>query len=224
MAPKIKQESPGPPPKRSKHNYADTCKVIVGSRKDEFVMHTAFATAKSSFFKSTISQDWKEGKEKTVRLPQHEAGTFHVFVHWIYSGSLDFSIVDNTGAHDPPSYLNCGRVWALAHYLGAPQLQNQVIDRIIHKVARGDTRNVALSSLKHIWQITPPGSTIRQLLTNCVASENRAYNGVGEAEELPEEILLEATRQHLYGASKNVPTMEHRCNYHEHDEGEPRCE
>lgn len=218
----------------SRRSYDDTVRVIVGlkDKREGFTIHSATACAKSTFFKAACSTRWMgEGKERLVRLPDQDAEAFEVFVHWIYSDNLDLSTmtvspsVQRIAGRAPPSYLNFGKVWALANYLGAPELRNLVIDGIIEKFATSVAR-INVLSLKRIWKMTFAGSTIRRVLVDYTVN-TRCYSGSdaqAKMQALPEEIVQEAARRWLLGISKQpVPAFQDRCKYHEHAEGEPRC-
>ncbi|KAK4495380.1 hypothetical protein PRZ48_013711 [Zasmidium cellare] len=217
-----------PPSKRARRDYNDTLKVLVGGEGDseEFTIHTASVCTRSSFFKAACSKEWIEARERIVRLPEADSEAFEVFVHWIYTEKLDFSTMTEPGnVNYSPSHLNLGKVWALAHYLGCTELRNLVIDEFLNKWARLDS-HVHPSSLKRIWEMTPPGSTIRQLLLDYTVNRKRREEEPSGAEGFPAEIVSEAARRWMFiskeGARRLVPTLEDRCNYHEHGEGEPR--
>lgn len=224
-------QSDVPTAKRSKRNYEDTMVVLVGTEEQRFLIHTAVACANSSFFKVSCSENWIEGQERLVRLPEHTAQTFEVFIHWAYSRELDLSTMDDEKLlaeaeqlfFTPPSYYNCAQVWSLAHYLGSPELQNRVIDRMIEKLLVSDS-GVSNFSLQYIWSISPPDSPIRNLMIDATVRMKRRLPA--NLEELPTEIVREALHRYFKGESRDhaPPTWEDRCKYHEHAEGEPKCE
>lgn len=125
-----------------------------------------------------------------------------------------------------PSFLNLGKVWALAHYLGGTEVQNCVIDAIIFEKFETQGVYVVKSSLQHIGRVTPPDSTIQQLLKEATIRRIRSAT-VEEMKELLEDIILEAAFRQFNGKGcekqQPFPTLQERCKYHDHAEGEPRC-
>lgn len=44
--------------------------VLVGPKEEAFVVHRDLFSAKSKFFEAACSKCWKEGMERTIRIPE----------------------------------------------------------------------------------------------------------------------------------------------------------
>lgn len=53
-----------------------------------FAIHRSLITIRSLFFKAALSGTWAEAKERIVRLPEDNAATFHVYVHFLYTNEI----------------------------------------------------------------------------------------------------------------------------------------
>lgn len=113
-----------------------------------------------TLFKAACSEHWTEGQEKVVRLPDTTPKLFGIFTHWAYSKELVF---DDVEEEDHPRAKDLGSVWGLANFLQAPALRNRVIDRLLQKQDALD-QQVPMSAWNHIWDQSPPDSTIRRVL------------------------------------------------------------
>ena len=48
-------------------------------------MHIAVLDAHSEFFKAALKQDWAEGQQRTVNLPDDDAIALNTYFHWLYT-------------------------------------------------------------------------------------------------------------------------------------------
>jgi len=57
----------------------------------DFTVHEKLICESSEFFKATLGRDWRESKERLVKLPSFEAKEFQIYVQWLYTGRLHVS-------------------------------------------------------------------------------------------------------------------------------------
>jgi hypothetical protein len=73
------------------YDYSNLIKVLVGANELRYTIHKDIVCAKSKFFRAACSSRWREGEEKTVRLPEiRKPKIFQNYVDWIHSGQLVF--------------------------------------------------------------------------------------------------------------------------------------
>lgn len=58
----------------------DIVTVLVGPVEVEWKLHSNLLASRSDFFKSAFNENWKEGQEKTLRLPEDDPRAFELFV------------------------------------------------------------------------------------------------------------------------------------------------
>lgn len=51
-------------------------------------MHFSHLEGTSAFFQSAFRTEWKEGKERTVFLPEDDSGIVNTYLHFIYTGKI----------------------------------------------------------------------------------------------------------------------------------------
>jgi hypothetical protein len=53
--------------------------VLVGKEEKRFTLHQDAVCANSKFFKAACSKRWREGQERTVRLPEAQPDIFKLY-------------------------------------------------------------------------------------------------------------------------------------------------
>ncbi|KAK3707249.1 hypothetical protein LTR37_012250 [Vermiconidia calcicola] len=215
-----------PPTKRFKPDYSNNLiTVLVGSAEKEFLVHQATICRNSPFFEAACSREWKEGQDRVVRLPEVEVQAFDVYVHWAYTGEIDMSLMpEPKGTRRPPSYLDLGKIWCLAHYLQNDQLCNSVIDRILVKL-NGTSRGVRGSSMQWVLDNTSTDSGLQRLLLDTESSRVTEKYFEKRHDRYPRAVIFEFAKRFAAGKvpQRPGPTYEDRCRYHTHKEGEGEC-
>ncbi|KAH8730248.1 hypothetical protein GQ44DRAFT_823579 [Phaeosphaeriaceae sp. PMI808] len=70
--------------------------VLVGPDAIKFVIHESLLVYYSTFFCKALTGEFKEAKEKSVKLEDEDPRTFEIFVHWLYYQRLpDKDMGDN---------------------------------------------------------------------------------------------------------------------------------
>ncbi|KAK3712638.1 hypothetical protein LTR37_009081 [Vermiconidia calcicola] len=77
------------PTKRLKIDYGHEVSVLVGDTGQRFVVHKDVLCTNSPFFQAACSKNWREGREKVIRLPDHAPIAFSMYVDWRYQGVVD---------------------------------------------------------------------------------------------------------------------------------------
>lgn len=66
----------------------DSVTLIVGSGKEELLVHANYVARKSPFFKTALKREWREGQTRATELPEDDYETLTDYLHFIYSGNL----------------------------------------------------------------------------------------------------------------------------------------
>jgi hypothetical protein len=70
-------------------DYTEAMVICAGEAQEEFVVHKGvLATSSSKFLNRMLSNDWRETREKRLRLPEAPPGPLHVYLHWLYTGNV----------------------------------------------------------------------------------------------------------------------------------------
>ncbi|KAK4609454.1 hypothetical protein CLAFUR4_14529, partial [Fulvia fulva] len=228
----IAQKHGKPPAKRTRFNYEDTIKVVVGEGEAErtFTMHKDKICARSPFLQAACLTRHRMGLDNFIFLEEQEPELFELYVNWVYTGQVDASILSQPQAQPDnndkrPTYLQLGKVWALGYYLQDTKLRNKIVDMVITMVNK-TPGIISAPVLRLVWRGVPEGSTLRRLYTQievCHASSSDFKNNI---DAWPVEVLEEATMRFCAREvqdAASVPKWWDRCTYHEHEVGDPKC-
>ncbi|TKA62793.1 hypothetical protein B0A55_09411 [Friedmanniomyces simplex] len=133
--PSSKQDGNQPPAKRFEPSYSGTVTILAGAGETAFEVHKDIICQRSDFFVAACSKTWAEGTEGAIRLPTVEPDTVKLYIHWIYTGTMDLDILGN----DPKSPGNSSlqstlltRLYVAAERFLDKAMKNKVMDTILH--------------------------------------------------------------------------------------------
>lgn len=88
--------------KLHRFDYFETITVLVGLEDTKFTVPKGIVGDESQFSQLACTGKWKEAAEQIVRLPEANSHSFGVFVGWLHTSVLEFSV---TAEDDPlPKY------------------------------------------------------------------------------------------------------------------------
>lgn len=71
-------------------DFGEDATVLVGADEKRFTAHRDILLRSSTFFRSALTNaGWREAQEKIVRLPEHDAASFTLYLHWLYNKRTD---------------------------------------------------------------------------------------------------------------------------------------
>ncbi|TKA63353.1 hypothetical protein B0A55_10076 [Friedmanniomyces simplex] len=139
--PSSKQDGNQQPAKHFKPSYSGTVTILAGSGKTSFEVHKDIICQSSDFFVAACSKAWAEGKEGTIRLPTVEPDTVKLYIHWIYTDTIDLDILGNDPKLPGNSSLQSTqftRLYVAADMFLDKAMKNKVMDTILERIDRGD--------------------------------------------------------------------------------------
>ena len=73
----------------SRFDFTETIVLCAGEEQKEYLVHTnVLTTSSSKFLNSMLSNDWRETREKRLRLPEMRPEVLEVYLHWMYTGNV----------------------------------------------------------------------------------------------------------------------------------------
>jgi hypothetical protein len=182
--------------------------------------------SRAPFFAKATSGEWNSAHTETVTLAHAKKGVFEAYLHWVYSSTVEMSVVDESPeCISAPSFLALAELWIFADMMLDRDLCNKIIDMTLAKTikCRSSARN---TTLMFIWERTASDSPLRTLHTDMTTSYDRTKPKCDEKmTDLPQDLIVELATRHLKGQSREILT-EHTterniCSkYHIHKEGE----
>lgn len=209
-------------------DYCDSFKVLVGEHEKEFALHQALACQTSEFFRASCHSDWKEAKERVIRLPEVAEATFAIYLGWLYTSQIELiQGEDGEEVKYTPEL--------------ATNIKSEVYDRLLDAYLLGDfiqddnfcnavvDRSLALCfalrmspghySICKLWTRLPK-SKMARLFVDMYSAATSHVDVRHEALDLPPGFVLEIAatmieERHMTN-SKRSPANRPKCFYHEH--------
>ncbi|KAK4609145.1 hypothetical protein CLAFUW4_14536 [Fulvia fulva] len=185
-------EEPGT--KRLKSNYFSDNITTILVREEE----TSFTAHKNTLC-----------KEGVVRLPEAQAETFAVYLHYAYTGHFDWSLIrtHRTGYKDsiPRNF----HLWLLANYLQNSEVCNAIVDHILRFSERDSGRDTinngwTADNLQSAWTLVPEGSNLRRLIIDLVIAHATPISFGKGCNKWPQDLLLAAAKKHFEGKAEKT--------------------
>lgn len=199
--------------------FQDTVEVIVGKENTKFYVHPEVISVRYKFFKSALSQAWRNDK-KPIDLSDTHPQTFSNYLKLLYQNDTSpAKNVENT-------FSKFTRLYWLADKLGDLQSTNATIDAIIKFSDQKKCVPSAPASVNLILRCTPDNSPLRQLLVDYFVNELK-HEYVGEGHKrIDRGFLVRINKELIKNRAKRAIMASERtaCYYHQHDDSCPRCE
>lgn len=204
--------------------------MLVGKEEKEYILHKSFATKSSEFFKSATSKDWKESKEKRIKLPDVDTAAFEQYAEWLYTSKIPYNFAEDLKAADKQKqrvhskYKQLMALYVLAYFFLDTAFRNAIVDDVLNTCKQ--TYYPSQCLMEGLWENTPPRCHMKSILAKFFAK----YHPVDELDDVrpPQDsdtTLLEALIRLRDSKGKlAVPSYERRCEYHEHNEEVPKTE
>ena len=185
-------------------------------------VHENLICASSDFFKKATRGEWKESRERSVRLEIFEEEVFQIYIHWLYRHTLPVR-VDEPGLVGNDEYLQLAKAYVLGDYLLDTNFQDAVIDAIIEKTGskvRDDQCWYPVGTvIRYVYDNTLESNMARKLLVDLYAARGKGswLREWATEEDLPKEFLFDVAvavldlRPQLVLKHKANP-----CKYHKH--------
>ncbi|KAK5745690.1 hypothetical protein LTR17_001190 [Elasticomyces elasticus] len=152
-------------PKRGKRTIAVL--VGTGAAEETFDVYSDLLVSHSDFFKAALKQEWKEGQERSVALPEDCPEEFEIFYHFVNEG-LIFSSKDSDRGADGKRDAEWSRLtkcWMLGQKLLSTTFKDAILDAITAKLQLG---RHPTSLYQGPYRDSSPSAAFKKLLTDIV--------------------------------------------------------
>ncbi|KAK7540680.1 uncharacterized protein J3D65DRAFT_549528 [Phyllosticta citribraziliensis] len=100
--------------------------ILVGPTEQPYLVHREVLAHHSAFFGAALNHTFAEGLSQELSLPAEDVGTFELFLHWAYTGTLD-DVFQRQGKVAFYLLLN---LYGLADRLSVEKLRNATVDKL----------------------------------------------------------------------------------------------
>ncbi|KAF2483574.1 hypothetical protein BDY17DRAFT_324295 [Neohortaea acidophila] len=202
-----------PPAKRFKAaDCNDIIIVSVGREQKKYYLYPCDAKKTSDLFRNADTTG------PPLNIPRFDPETFDIYVEWMYDRNSAL-----IAAKD--SYEHLMELYKLGEYLEDSAFRNMVMDTTI-EIGVKPTWAKGNIEFQHLFLIAS-GAMHRLWIRVCAVSTKPTdvwVAGKGTLDDFFFRYLIEEYATMGGDPTKfRLPTMEDRCDYHDHDADEPRC-
>ena len=150
-------------------DFSEEVVVLVGVTEQRFFAHRDVLCDGSDFFKAACMGEWREVKDKTIRLSEQQPVAFRIYINWRYTASIDLwngkyeqttykGSDGNTYPQSGPRYERLLSCYVLGDMLRDEKLCNALINSYFE--------------LREMTKSTPQGSLVNQAFKRLPESSN----------------------------------------------------
>lgn len=121
------------------------------------MVHVDVICVKAKFFRAACRENWREGHDKLVRLPEVKPETFQRYIDWTYREALVAEATASDGLRQSVD------MYLLGEFLDDIKLRNKTLEAI-HRHMIVDLLHPGAAETKLIWEKTQPSSPLRRLV------------------------------------------------------------
>ncbi|KAK5679878.1 hypothetical protein LTS10_007826 [Elasticomyces elasticus] len=221
------------PAKRTKLDFNDHIRVLVGPSKKEFVVHKDIITRRSPFFKAATLARWNG--TRPIELPDDKPKVFAEYLHCLYVGSYSMDSTRSRTARKETVLIQAIDLYVLADKLGDLETANTVIDSIPGWSDELSWQPTSRTTA-HAYAQTSEGSPLRSLLVDFSIQEGIAADFKGAPTSGPSKFYMDVSHEYLRRVSRKITSGKSfaevfrglvssnaACTYHQHNDVYPRC-
>jgi hypothetical protein len=144
--------------KQRRYDFTETITVCAGEEEKEYLIHkSVIITSTSKFMNKVLSNGWKEAHEQQIRLPETQATTLEVYLHWTHTGHL---LVESTQTESVS--MQCVKLYLLGDYVSDTVFCEAVVENMVD---RGQERRLpCAAAITLVWDDTPENSPLRAVI------------------------------------------------------------
>lgn len=200
--------------------------MLVGHEEKSFLVHEGVITKRSDFFRAACNHDFKESRERTIRLPTMSVATFENFLHWLYTGEVLVMTADEDGPDDRDGHIRfvrLAKLYVAADIFDARVLRNHVIDEMVNLTSITN-RTPGIGAIRVAYNMTPSTSKLRQLIVDNYLCGLKAPDWLEQNRtQLPQDFIFDLAVGKIRLHRGDGAMISKSCKYHEHADDNWGC-
>ncbi|KAK4927479.1 hypothetical protein LTR49_005619 [Elasticomyces elasticus] len=227
----------GSTPKRARWStYNDVFTILAGAEESPSIIHKDRLCQSSDFLTAACSREWKEGKEKTIRIPTIESTTFELYTEWVHCKEVNLAKimpaarVDGYGPHTPEERAEEVRQLVKLYIAGDKLLdervKNTVIDELTVRSEAWPQHSLCIppDAILDLWESSVESSPLRGMLLNSFAStQDVSTIEPFEKTTYPAAFFYDLAIHQMHVRDHEPcgyrPTVDNHCKFHNHYTG-----
>lgn len=217
---------------------SDGKEIDRGPHKETFYIDSGVLKQGGSFFVTALKEEWLEGQQRVINLPEEQPRIFRPYAQWLYTGKIYCGANGEDGGDEAETLC---KLYTLGERVMDRPFQDSVMDVFVGwtKPGGGDANTITLpyaNTVNHICEHAPRDSPARQLLVEVFS---RPFSGNGKSEwaeylklidhgflvDLVLNLRAKLTSQRQDKKAllmQETTRKDHpRCRYHHHAEDQP---
>lgn len=186
--------------------------VIAGAETNSTFFVLEEAALKSLFFRAAFDRKWKEGKSRTLKLPEDEPRAVAAYLEWLYTSNVPSkSIGEMSTSEREQQWEALALLYVFAEKVTDHKCCNEVLTSLTimcdeRTPPYGARKFPSATSLRIIWEGTAQDALIREFLVEVYGQVSMLHFNKEGADEYPPEFLYELCKS-LLQKRKQVYTV-----------------
>jgi len=156
--------------------YGDikTVTLYVGEDRTAFQVHEDLLCEHSAVFKAPFGSNFREASDRTMSLPEDDAGSFEYLVHWLYTQRYTIPAPEEPAPTNSTKHYKFGsqalHLFVLADKYDVSGLKQYICVQLLEKAGDG-YRPPHLSTIFYAYKNLPEKSSMREILADWYAPD-----------------------------------------------------
>lgn len=191
-----------------------TVRVAGGSKVRYYTIHEHILRS-IQFFNNALRHDWKEARERLIKLPKVHPDIFDLYIQWIYSHNFNIQPQGNGSG-----IFHLAAAYVFGQFILDGDSQDVILDNIVKRMLEPGSRQPELRNyISWIYDHTYDKSHLRRLAVDSLAfTDNMGWVGSGRVYSEASGDIVAAQQEGLKKClrPKDAPFRKDTCSYHNH--------
>lgn len=156
---------------RSSYHPSHTVVLLVGKAQQEMLVHMNIICAHSTFFRTALKKEWKEGQTRVIKLPEDDPDIVTRYLNFVYHNRL----VTQYKSQPDSNYIDLALLYVYGERVLDNFIQNTIIEHllkltaVINRNKPGHPHYPGPAVVEIIYEGTTAASPFRRLLIDMYA-------------------------------------------------------
>jgi hypothetical protein len=192
------------------------------------VVHKDALTKDSTFFRGALDKEFREAKEKLVRMPEADVEAFAIYIQWVYNNKI--VLLEPEDVKSDGNALRRTRLlvnlYILADLAGNTSLMNQTVDEY-NELLQAVKVGPCPADVTRAYDDTPDKSKLRKFVLDWYLSTVQIdwleKNMSAMPDQFVRDLAIGFGKMAANGARPKSPYTREKCEYHIHNDDDPEC-
>jgi hypothetical protein len=116
---------------RSNYHSSHTVVLLVGKEQQEMLVHTNIISAHSTFFRTALKKEWKEGQTRVIKLPEDDPDIVTRYLDFVYHNRL----VTQCKSQPDANHIDLALLYVYGERVLDTYIQNTIVEHLLKLTA-----------------------------------------------------------------------------------------